>query len=175
MNQGTTLDPMVDCPDIVISIVCDDWKDGLAAAGVDAETLCRTAALAAFRLSGADVPGAEISIVLTDDDKVRDLNRDYRGRDKPTNVLSFGADTADAPAGAPRLLGDVFVAHGVAAAEASGDGKTLADHLSHLVVHGVLHLLGHDHKGDEDARRMEALEVSVLAGLGIGDPYGVTA
>jgi len=165
---------MADRPDIVISIICDDWNDGPA----DADALCRKAALAAFRASGADASGVEIGIVLTDDERMRDLNRDYRGQDKPTNVLSFVADDGPgpaAPAGAPRLLGDVVVAYGVAAAEAAGDGKTLADHLSHLIVHGVLHLLGHDHMDAAEAERMEALEVSVLAGLGIGDPYRVTA
>lgn len=169
---------MADRPDIVISIICDDWKDGLADAGADVDTLCRKAALAAFRATAEEASGAEIGIVLTDDKRMRGLNRDYRGRDKPTNVLSFAADDGSGPpdvAGAPRLLGDVVVAYGVADAEARNDGKTLADHLSHLIVHGVLHLLGHDHVGDDDSRRMEALEVSVLAGLGIGDPYRVTA
>jgi len=165
--------PTADRPDIVISIVCDDWKDGLA----DADALCRKAALAAFRATAEEGSGAEIGIVLTDDERMRGLNRDYRGQDKPTNVLSFAADDDSGSldvAGAPRLLGDVVVAYGVADAEARNEGKTLADHLSHLIVHGVLHLLGHDHMDADDAKRMEELEVSVLAGLGIDDPYLVT-
>jgi probable rRNA maturation factor len=101
---------------------------------------------------------------------VQDLNRDWRDRDAPTNVLAFPGDT-EAANGQPLLLGDVIVAFGVTRAEATRDGKTLADHLSHLVAHGTLHLLGYDHENDADAQAMEALETGILGGLGIADPY----
>lgn len=116
---------------------------------------------------------AELTIVLADDSNLRRLNREYRGIDKPTNVLSFG-DSLDAQGHAPEipiLLGDVVLAYETIAAEASAQGKSLTDHTKHLVVHGVLHLLGHDHQTPRHARVMEAIETDVLAGLGIADPY----
>jgi probable rRNA maturation factor len=88
----------------------------------------------------------------------------FRGKDKPTNVLSF-------PAAEPGYLGDVAIAYGVMAGQARAEGKKPADHATHLAVHGTLHLLGYDHVRDKDARIMEALEVEILARLGIADPY----
>ncbi len=116
----------------------------------------------------------EMALVLADDARVRELNRDYRGQDKPTNVLSFASlDDEDAPQpeDGPILLGDVIVAYETTVAEAAAEGKTLTNHLSHLVVHGVLHLLGYDHMEDGEAEEMEELETAILAGLGIPDPY----
>ncbi|WP_119301569.1 rRNA maturation RNase YbeY [Dongia deserti] len=121
--------------------------------------------------------GHEISFVLTDDKRMRSLNRAYRGKDKPTNVLSFAAlDAAKLgamgpKAGMPWLLGDVILASGVIVQEAKAQRKTIAHHLSHLAVHGVLHLLGYDHEEDKAAETMEALEVAALAGMGIANPY----
>lgn len=114
---------------------------------------------------------AELSVVLSDDARVRELNRAYRRKDKPTNVLSFpgGATRPDGVA----LLGDVVLAFETCAAEAKAQGKTLRAHLTHLVVHGVLHLLGHDHMRVREAARMEDLERAVLARLGVADPYAV--
>lgn len=116
---------------------------------------------------------AELTIVLTDDAEVRRLNREYRGIDKPTNVLSFGdsQNWRGHASGAPMLLGDVVLAYETIAAEASAQGKSLAEHTNHLVVHGVLHLLGHDHQTPRDAQVMEAIESDILRGLGIADPY----
>jgi len=143
------------------------WRRALP----DAPEICRTAAAAALARGAAGVAGAELSIVLADDDLVAKLNRTYRGIAKPTNVLSF-ASAEPARRRAPlRLLGDVVVAHGTIAREARAQGKTLTDHLTHLVVHGVLHLLGFDHERTAEARRMEALEVAILARLGVADPY----
>ena len=114
--------------------------------------------------------------MLGDDALLRRLNRQWRHKDKPTNVLSFPARDATSraaapPAGAPLPLGDVILAFGTVAGEAAAQGKTLADHLAHLVVHGVLHLLGFDHAEGAAAARMEALETTVLAGMGVADPY----
>lgn len=117
--------------------------------------------------------GAELTIVLADDGTVRRLNRQYRGIDKPTNVLSFGGtDGGRKPApGLPTILGDVVLARETMAAEAAVQGKSIADHAVHLVVHGVLHLLGHDHQAAREADLMEAIEIQVLARLGVADPY----
>jgi probable rRNA maturation factor len=111
------------------------------------------------------VPPA-LTILLTDNARLRALNASFRGYDKPTNVLSFPSASADEP-----YLGDVALGHGVVAREARAQGKTLAAHAAHLVVHGILHLSGHDHEKPNDARVMEALETSLLAKLGIADPY----
>ena len=103
-------------------------------------------------------------ILLADDRALRRLNRDFRGLDKPTNVLSFPADTA-------AYRGDIAMAYGVTKREAKAAGKNFADHAAHLAVHGVLHLAGHDHMRPKDAKVMEALEVKILARFGIADPY----
>jgi probable rRNA maturation factor len=104
------------------------------------------------------------SILLADDKKLRALNRGFRGKDKPTNVLSF-------PASGPGYRGDIAIAYGVTKKEARTAGKTFADHATHLVVHGVLHLAGYDHERAMDAKVMEPLEVKILKRLGIADPY----
>ena len=122
----------------------------------------KRAALAARR--AADLEGRALTILLADDERLHALNRDFRGKDKPTNVLSFPSAAAD-------YAGDIAIAHGVTAREAKESGKTFADHACHLAVHGVLHLAGYDHELDRDARVMEALEVRILASLGISDPY----
>jgi probable rRNA maturation factor len=154
---------------IAIAIDCPDWLTVLP----DAEAVVRESARAAVRAAAPALgPSAELSVLLTDDDTMRGLNRDYRGKDAPTNVLAF--ETGDDDSGethAPVLLGDVVIALGVMQREASEQGKTLADHVRHLVVHGVLHLLGHDHLGEEEAQVMEAAETAILAGLGVADPY----
>jgi probable rRNA maturation factor len=114
-----------------------------------------------------------VVVLLTDDAAVRELNARFRDKDTPTNVLSFPAAPMDLP-GQATPLGDLVLAHGVCATEARGQSKTLADHLTHLVVHGTLHLLGHDHMDDAEAEAMEAHEVTILAGLDVADPYRTT-
>ncbi|MET0274229.1 MAG: rRNA maturation RNase YbeY [Phenylobacterium sp.] len=130
----------------------------------DAEALTLAAAEAALAVEGAD--GEGVALLLTDDETVRDLNARFRQKDSATNVLSFPA-----PHNPERHLGDVALAFGVCAREAVEQGKPLARHLQHLVVHGVLHLLGYDHMNDAEAEAMEGLERVVLAGLGAPDPY----
>src|SRR5205809_5361314 len=115
----------------------------------------------------------ELGITLADDASQRQLNRDYRGRDKPTNVLAFPVweHGTRLPSGAPVLLGDIVLALETVAQEAADQEKPIGDHLVHLTVHGVLHLLGYDHLTQVEAATMESLETSILAALGVPDPY----
>jgi probable rRNA maturation factor len=154
-----------------ISVEAEAWS-GLP----DAEALAQQAADAAVAAHGRPdgeaeaCEACEVGVLLTDDARIRDLNRSWRGKDTPTNVLSFPA-----PAGPgvhfPRYLGDLALAYETLAREAEDESKPLAHHFAHLVVHGVLHLLGHDHEAEDEAQVMEALEVKALATLGIADPY----
>jgi len=122
---------------------------------------------------------AEIAVRLTSDEEVHALNRSYRGKDKPTNVLSFPMVQQDLIDGLANsddgevLMGDIVLAAGVCAAEAAEKGVSIAHHATHLIVHGTLHLLGYDHQGDAEADAMETLERVALASLGIADPYAV--
>lgn len=135
----------------------------------DVEACVRRAAEAA--MLDNDAPPSEISVVLSDDEHIRELNKHHRGMDKPTNVLSFPAARMKTPAGATRFLGDIVLAYETVAREAVEESKSIENHLSHLVVHGVLHLLGYDHEDDDEAETMEARERQILAKLGIPDPY----
>jgi probable rRNA maturation factor len=123
-------------------------------------------------------PRLSASVLFTSDTEVRTLNREWRAKDRPTNVLSFPMITraqvlALSPKGAPELLGDIALAAETCAREAADKGVTIADHAAHLIVHGLLHLAGYDHEtSDADATAMEALETKALALLGIANPYG---
>ncbi|MCX7353932.1 MAG: rRNA maturation RNase YbeY [Alphaproteobacteria bacterium] len=155
---------------VIVSVPDSAWLRDLPRA----PALCRAATRAALGHLGKAVPKGEIGIVLAGDAFVRTLNRRHRGKDKPTNVLSFPSldgTTPRPPVNVPILLGDVVLARGTVLREAAAGGKKPSHHLSHLVVHGVLHLFGHDHQGDAEARRMERLERKSLASLGIPDPY----
>lgn len=179
--NGDARSPDAGLADPSIAIDCA-LRSGDWAALPEAETLALRAARAALA-EAADLPanlpeGGELSLALSDDAELQILNKAYRGKDGPTNVLSFPGSFpgGESSGGGPAQLGDVILAYGVCAREAAAQGKSLADHLSHLVVHGVLHLLGHDHEAEGEAARMEALERRILAGLGIADPYaGETA
>jgi probable rRNA maturation factor len=136
--------------------------------------LRRAIAAAAATVSTTD---GELAIVLTDDSAIRALNRQWRGKDEPTNVLSFPASSLPAfpPAGvgkkAPRLFGDIVIAYETAMREAKAEGKPFRHHLAHLAVHGFLHLSGYDHEGDDEADIMENLEIAVLKRLKVPNPY----
>lgn len=152
---------------IDIEIEDDAWADALP----DAVILVRAAAVAALegaqmRLKDAGADSGLVAVLLTDDEAVAELNAEYRRKAGPTNVLSFPA--AQNPEG---FLGDLALAYGVCAREAEQQNKSLADHLQHLVAHGVLHLVGYDHMNEDEAADMEGLERRILAGLGVPDPY----
>ena len=124
----------------------------------------------ALKQSKAKVTGAaELSVVLTDDAEQRDLNREWRGIDKPTNVLSFPQIEPFGPVSG--LIGDIILARETLVREAEEQGVSFDDHFTHLVVHGFLHLLGYDHLDDAEALVMEGLETQILATLGVADPY----
>lgn len=138
----------------------------------EAERLAERAGRAAIAAENGPKP-ASVAVLLTDDAAMQQLNGQFRGKDKPTNVLSFPAPALPAVAGGAEslFLGDVALGYETCAAEALAEGKSLGDHLSHLVVHGVLHLMGYDHETDAEAEAMEARETAILASLGIADPY----
>ena len=159
---------------VVIASPCAAWALTCPAAEDLARAAARGALAHGIRDSGiAPQTAIEIGISLADDAEQQRLNRDWRGLDRPTNVLAFPAwePGAPIPSGAPLLLGDVVLAFETVAREAQQQGKPLGDHLSHLVVHGVLHLFGHDHAGEAEAIAMESLETAILASLGVPDPY----
>lgn len=149
---------------IDISAESEGWA---RISGVEA---CVRRAAEAAMLNG-EAPPSEISVVLSDDEHMRELNKHHRNMDKPTNVLSFPPARMKPPAGSPRFLGDIVLALETVEREAREEAKPLENHISHLVVHGVLHLLGYDHEDEEEAEMMENREREILEGLGIPDPY----
>ncbi|MBO0661359.1 rRNA maturation RNase YbeY [Jiella sp. MQZ9-1] len=160
-------------PDLTLAIAveCEAWE---AAFPHEALTALAAKALAAAA-NHLDLPASltsEIAVTFADDRTVQEANRDWRDKDKPTNILSFPMsqlETGDLPG---PLAGDLLIAFETVAREAEAEAKTTGDHLSHLIVHGFLHLLGYDHLSNADAETMEAHEVAILAALGIADPYG---
>jgi probable rRNA maturation factor len=197
---------MPDRVDIALSIEDERWEAAVA----DVEMLCERSARSALAAANAQDPDwlpegpVEMSVILADDATVQELNKNYRGKDKPTNVLSFAlyADGGGEEGGeededegeeveepdedgledgnveflspeapVPVILGDVILAFETVEREAREQRKAFADHLAHLVTHGVLHLLGYDHIEDSEAEQMERLETQILSGLGIADPY----
>lgn len=142
-----------------VLITEEKWEIAL----VGAEAFATRVLLNAAEAERSD---GEVCVMLADAAELRRLNREHRGIDKATNVLAF-----QAPVSAGGFLGDIAVAYEVAAEESEAEGKSLADHTAHLLTHGLLHLLGYDHMNDADAERMEARERTILASLGIADPY----
>jgi probable rRNA maturation factor len=147
---------------VEIAIEAGDWKT----LSHPADTVRRAAAAA---LASAGLHDGEVGILLTDDAHVRALNRKWRAKDEPTNVLSFLSPFSEP--GEPRFLGDVVLACETVIREAAAEGKSADHHLAHLVVHGVLHLLGRDHASDGEAEAMERQEREALAAVGVPDPY----
>ena len=156
-------------PTTEILIVADCWQ-----AEPDAGATIDRAIAAAAEFVAADIGESELAVMLTDDGGIQTLNRNWRGIDKATNVLSFpalqprGPRLPDDP---PRMLGDIAIAYETTRREADEEQKPFGHHLSHLAVHGFLHLIGHDHEKDQEAEAMESLEREILSQLGIPDPY----
>lgn len=156
-HAAVVVDVQVACsnPDIPAKTHIEDWIGrAIDAAGPD------TAA------------GAEVSVRLVDREEMQALNRDFRGMDRTTNVLSFPAgETTGLPSDVPPPLGDIVICAAVVSDEAARQGKLVADHWAHLLVHGTLHLLGYDHESDAEAAEMEAVETRILGAAGLADPY----
>lgn len=136
------------------------WRKAWPRAGADVRALLRTAAA---RPAFIELAKGEVVVLFADDAKLRDLNARFRGKDRPTNVLSFGDP------GNP--LGGIALAFETVLGEAKGQGKSFVNHSKHLILHGFLHLLGYDHERARDARLMEGFEIAILADMGIPDPY----
>ena len=156
-------------PATEVLIVADCWR-----AETEAEAIIHRAIEAAAEMVDADTGDAELAVMLTDDAGVRTLNANWRGIDKPTNVLSFPAlqpTGTPSPDDAPRMLGDIAIAYETVRREADDEQKPFDHHLSHLAIHGFLHLIGYDHETDQEAGEMEDLERKILAQIGIPDPY----
>jgi probable rRNA maturation factor len=152
-----------------VLVVADCWHNE-----PDAGAVIQRAIAAAAEAVDQDVGEAELAVMLTDDAGIRTLNSNWRGIDEPTNVLSFPALQPSGSGGesdAPRLLGDIAIAYDTMRREADQEQKPFDHHLSHLAVHGFLHLIGYDHAKDADAEAMEALEQEILARLGVPNPY----
>lgn len=143
----------------------------------DVPRVAERAARAGLAAVGRDPDQHEIGLLLCDDAKMTELNREFRGMDRPTNVLSWPAFAGEVPVTpgepgeGPVFLGDIALGYETCAREAEAAGVPLADHAAHLVVHGVLHLLGHDHAADDPAEAMEEIETKVLASMGVANPY----
>ncbi len=160
-----------------IDIAAPAWETS----GLDIAPITRKTAHYVIETVLADrTATVELSIVLTDDRHIQELNRTYRGQDKPTNVLSFPQQDDGFPChfaddDSPMIvLGDVIIAYETLAREATEQNKALTDHYTHILVHGILHLCGYDHENDEDAAVMEQLEINILAEMGIANPYFVS-
>lgn len=144
-----------------------DW-----APEAELQTMVHEAVAAAMAETGAVAEeGTELSVVFSNDEHIRELNAQWRGKDKPTNVLSFPAFPPKLGAPLPPLLGDIVLASETVAREAALEGKEVRHHITHLLIHGFLHLLGYDHETAEEAEEMEAVERRALARLAIPDPY----
>jgi probable rRNA maturation factor len=156
--------PLPPTADVLIAADC--WQ-----AQPDAEETVQRAIAAAASCVELPANETEVAVMLTDDARIRDLNREWRGQDKATNVLSFPAAQPPGESPQPLMLGDIAIAYETTRNEAETEGKPFQNHLSHLAIHGFLHLLGYDHLDDDEAEEMEGLERDILAKLGIADPY----
>jgi probable rRNA maturation factor len=168
-NRNAATMAQLALPITEVLVVADCWQTE-----PDAEAVIQRAVATAAEIVNAGLGEAELAVMLTDDAGIRTLNLNWRGIDKPTNVLSFPAlqpTGSGGPDDAPRMLGDIAIAYETTRKEADDEQKPFDHHLSHLAVHGFLHLIGYDHEKDDDAEAMEALEQAILAQLGIPDPY----
>lgn len=159
-------------PDIapLVEVVVED--DRWQAAGIEA--IAERAGRAALAAAGRDPDRHEIALLACDDARIAGLNASFRDKPQPTNVLSwpdFDGPVPDPETDEPLFLGDMAIAYDTCLREAEAAGIPLADHATHLVIHGTLHLLGHDHVDDAEAEAMEAIETNVLASMGIANPY----
>ncbi|WP_157017649.1 rRNA maturation RNase YbeY [Mesorhizobium xinjiangense] len=170
MNQGAERPASAAGVEIDIAVEAGDWPDETTLRG-----LTETAVAAAISVLGLKIDRpVELGVLFADDAQIRALNAEWRGKDKATNVLSFPAFPSTGQGEVPPMLGDIVLASETVRNEADLEGKPLDHHLTHLIVHGFLHLVGYDHENDAEAETMEEAERSILAALAIADPYAVT-
>ncbi len=158
-------------PLVEVIITSPQWRKKPKATALVRKAIHAAAPTKSASKKSASTPRAELAIVLTNDSVIRALNGKWRKLDAPTNVLSFPAKTVRASRNMPRQLGDIVIAYETTAREAATEGKRFEHHLIHLAVNGFLHLLGYDHESDCDAKKMERLEIAILARLKVPDPY----
>lgn len=156
-------------PDLDVQVTFAAWQDD----SEDPQSMTRRVVGALDHHLGHPLKTRELTVRFSSDEEVRALNAQFRGKDKPTNVLSFPA--GEVPEGEPQPLGDIILARETVVREAAEQGKSVSDHTCHLILHGMLHLLGYDHGTDADAEEMEAVERDVLAALDVADPYAERA
>ena len=173
IDSLSTLQTAARVIEIDVSITASQWTDPHSGLAEDPEVVVRRAIDAVCMRHYDELQTLEVGIVLCDDAEIRRLNHDWRGKDAPTDTLSFPAGVSEhsSPPGAAQPLGDIVVAYETAAADAAKQHKSMAHHLSHLVAHGCLHLFGFDHATEAEAQVMEDEERVILASLGIDDPY----
>lgn len=165
-RTASNAEELADPCSVDIAIEAESWGDAAALREV-----CEAALRRSFQVAGLHpVPNSEISLVFTDDASIQELNKRWRDKDKPTNVLSFPGSDPDGEVYGP-LLGDIVFAYETVRREAVDMEIDFKDHLTHLMVHGVLHLFDYDHQDDDEAKAMEQLEQRILAELGVADPY----
>ncbi len=150
--------------EIDIAVEDERWADSVALIDVAIQAACDEIGY---------ITQADVSVLLTNDAEIQNLNRDFRGKDAPTNVLSFPAEDMPRPDGVPVTLGDIALAWETIEREAAAARRPVAHHVKHLIIHGLLHLLGYDHETDDEAGLMESTEIKALSRLGIEDPYRV--
>ena len=152
---------------INFEIRCQSWRDLVP----NSQELCYRATTAALKAANVTGDGAEVGVILANNNFVQSLHRQWLDKDRPTNVLAFPSGDYHKIRGPLNLLGDIVVASGVVKQEALEQNKPITSHLAHMIIHGTLHLLGYDHVSDKAAAKMENLETNALAGLSIKDPY----
>ncbi len=164
-------DGNTDDVEVTVLLHAPVWNEALPGVEMFATELARRAMISVASLWQKSERGAEMSVVLTDDDEIKTLNASYRDKDAPTNVLSFPASADAIMPGMPLPLGDVVLSYTTICREAEEQGKALRAHTAHMIVHGCLHLVGFDHQTDEEAESMEAREIALLGAMGIRNPY----
>lgn len=158
-------------PQLLLTVEAGDWPPEQRLAEIATRAVTATLSVGGLRCAAK----SELSLLFTDDAAIAQINAQWRGIDRPTNVLSFPGEEIEIGATGGPMLGDIALAHETLEREARLEGKRFEHHLTHLIVHGLLHIFGYDHGDDEEAELMEALERRILASLDIADPYGETA
>lgn len=166
-NHKTNEDPLSSPIEITLHIKDERWEERIP----NISTLTQKAVSKTLQFLQLGILDLEMSVVFADDPFLQEYNVRYRGKDKPTNVLSFSALGTPLVVKEGDNLGDIMIAYETMEKEAQAQGKTLQDHTVHIIVHGVLHLIGYNHEEDDEAEKMEKTEIEILKTLGVQNPY----